>query len=65
MDDLDTTSTANPLNGYTVAIQTAIDVASGKSKSRLRLDAAMILLEHCAQPPWVEWDFEQEDESAA
>lgn len=61
MDELDT-STSNPLNGYTAAVQAAIDVASGKSKSRLRLDAAALLFEHCSYPPWTDWGLVLVDE---
>lgn len=48
---------ACPLNGYSVAIQACIDVAQGTSKSRLRLEAAAMLLEHCSEPPWIDWGF--------
>lgn len=61
MDPLDTTS-ANPLNGYSVAIQACIDVAQGKSKSRLKLDAAALLLQYTALPPWVDFQIELVDE---
>jgi hypothetical protein len=56
----------NPLHGYSVAIQTAIDVAQGKSKSRLRLDAAAMLLEVCSVPPWMQdvWVIEGDEDVA-
>lgn len=53
---------ANPLDGYATAIAACIDVATGKSRSRLRLDAAQMLLDHCSEPPWVSWDCEPVDE---
>lgn len=52
----------NPLNGYSAAIEAVIAVASGKSRSRLRLDAAEILLRHCSAPPWVDWGIEPLDD---
>ena len=52
----------NPLWGYTAAIETLVGVARGRIRSETRLEAARILLEHCAFPPTGSWDFEEDDE---
>ena len=55
------TQSDNPLWGYSVAIETLVDLAKGKTRSRLRLEAAQELLHRCADPPSVNYDFEEDE----
>ena len=57
-----TDETTNPLWAYSVAVETLISIATGKSKSPLRLQAALALLERCGDPPLLDWGIEFDDD---
>ena len=53
----------NPLEGYTVAIETMIWLAQWGESDAVRMEAAQNLLAHSAVPPTVDWgvEFDSED----